>query len=253
MIEIIKRSDLGHVKHGWLDTLHHFSFASYYNPDKMGFGILRVINDDLVSPHQGFDTHPHANMEIISYVVSGKLTHGDSMQNLRTITRGQVQYMSAGTGVWHSEKNQADEPLRFIQIWVLPNQQNLTPAYGDVPLAWEERIDRWLPLASGQANSPAPIKVHGDINLFATEISAGKSLDFQVDAQRQVYLLLLEGDAQIQSIEQKLDPVKSKDNNPVTAYTLLPHEALTATDELLSIQTQSGAHILLFEMNKSIN
>ena len=122
MLRKLDHNNMGKSNLGWLRSVFHFSFAEYYNPKNINFGVLRVINDDLVDSQTGFPTHPHQNMEIISYVVNGELTHGDSMGNESTITRGHVQYMSAGTGVYHSEQNFGDETLRLLQIWILPDQ-----------------------------------------------------------------------------------------------------------------------------------
>lgn len=118
MLRVVDSGNMGSSNLGWLRSKFHFSFAEYYNPHNIKFGVLRVINDDLVESNTGFDTHPHRNMEIISYVVNGELTHGDSMGNKNTITRGHVQYMSAGTGVYHSEHNLGKDELRFLQIWI---------------------------------------------------------------------------------------------------------------------------------------
>ena len=190
---------MGRGVHGWLDSHFHFSFADYYNPENIHFGVLRVMNDDLVQCGTGFDTHPHENMEIISYVVNGELSHRDSMGNERTLTRGQVQYMSAGTGVTHSEYNHGKERLRFFQIWIFPDRKGYTPNYGDVRFNLEDRNDRWLPLACSveNRNSPAPIKIHADVNAYAAIISPGGNLKFEVSPGRQAYLALIEGKAQL--------------------------------------------------------
>ena len=130
MLTIRKSQDRGYADHGWLRTHHTFSFAGYYDPGRIHFGALRVLNDDTVAAGMGFGTHPHDNMEIISYVVDGALTHADSMGNQRSLTRGQVQYMSAGTGVMHSEFNHAKgETTHLLQIWIMPNVKNATPGY----------------------------------------------------------------------------------------------------------------------------
>ena len=122
---------MGRGIHGWLDSHFHFSFAEYYNPENINFGVLRVWNDDIVLPGTGFGTHPHDNMEIISYVLEGELSHADSMGNEQTLTRGQVQYMSAGTGITHSEYNHGEVPLRFFQIWIFADKRGYRPNYGD--------------------------------------------------------------------------------------------------------------------------
>lgn len=123
MIRKLEHQNMGKSDLGWLQSIFHFSFAEYYNPQNMHFGVLRVINDDLIKPQTGFDMHPHRDMEIISYVVDGSLTHGDSMGNKQTLHRGEVQYMSAGTGIYHSEHNLGSEMARLLQIWIYPDQK----------------------------------------------------------------------------------------------------------------------------------
>ena len=231
---------MGRANHGWLDSHFHFSFAEYYNPQNIHFGVLRVMNDDLVQCGTGFDTHPHENMEIISYVVDGELTHKDSMGNEHTLSRGQVQYMSAGTGVTHSEYNHGKERLRFFQIWIFPDKEGYRPNYGDHRFKLEDRNDRWLPLAAPVENkdSAAPIKIHQDINAYASIISPGKSLDFEVASGRQVYLALIEGGAEL----------KGKNGS---AATLSMRDAAGIKDESFTITAGADdgpAHVLIIEM-----
>ena len=157
--------ELGTSDLGWLFSRFHFSFAEYHDPQNMHFGALRVLNDDLVGPGHGFDLHPHSDFEILSYVVDGELTHADSMGNTHTLRRGEVQYMSAGTGVLHSEHNRGGETLRFLQVWVFPDARGHAPAYGDHRFAWDERKDRWLGIASGDGT--APVTVHQDVRISA--------------------------------------------------------------------------------------
>jgi redox-sensitive bicupin YhaK (pirin superfamily) len=239
MIKHIDHTKMGRGIHGWLDSHFHFSFAEYYNPENIRFGVLRVMNDDMVQCGEGFDTHPHANMEIISYVVKGELTHRDSMGNERTLSRGQVQYMSAGTGITHSEYNHGGETLRFFQIWIFPDEEGYTPNYGDVRFKLEDRNDRWLALAASVANaeSTAPIKIHADINAYAAIISSGKSLDFAVAGGRQAYLALIEGNAKLRGTEGD------------TALTM--RDAAEITGESFMITAEAGsepAHALVIEM-----
>jgi redox-sensitive bicupin YhaK (pirin superfamily) len=236
MIRYIDSKKMGRGVHGWLDSHFHFSFAEYYNPQNIHFGILRVVNDDMVQPQTGFDMHPHKDMEIISYVVEGELSHEDSHGNLRTLTRGQSQYMSAGTGIWHSEYNWSnDKLLRFLQIWILPCQKNLPPNYGDYQFAFEDRRDQWMPLATNADNpdSPAPIKIHADINVYATIMSAGKRQHFEVAQGRQAYMVLIEGSVEMNGIR------------------LLMRDAAEITEESIVLTTASQkAHILMIEMAK---
>jgi len=234
MIRKISHQHLGRSNRGWLRSLFHFSFAEYYNPDNMNFGVLRVLNDDLVASKTGFDTHPHRDMEIISYVVHGELTHGDSMGNKSTISRGQVQYMSAGTGVAHSEHNLGDEELRFLQIWILPDQKRHTPAYGDLKMNWDLRKGKWLQFVSPEGGG-APIEIHQDANFYAVELAVGQRIEFEVKPGRQAYLALIEGSALINGLR------------------LETRDALESVEESLSIhadQPDQTAHLLVIEMAK---
>jgi redox-sensitive bicupin YhaK (pirin superfamily) len=224
---------MGRGQHGWLDSHFHFSFAEYYNPANIHFGALRVINDDTVEPGTGFETHPHENMEIISYVVEGELTHADSMGNKHTLTRGQVQYMSAGTGVHHSEHNLGKDLLRFLQIWILPDNKGYEPNYGDRRFKWNERKDKWLYIASGDKSSSAPIRVHADVNVYAAEITEGNKLSFPVNIGRQAYLVLIEGAAQIDK------------------YALSAGDAMEIVEEDIVVNAKDNAHILVLEMEKA--
>ena len=232
MVRYIDSKKMGRSFIGWLDSHFHFSFAEYYNPDNIRFGALRVVNDDMVQPGTGFDTHPHRDMEILSYVVDGELTHADSMGNKHTLTRGQVQYMSAGTGVLHSEHNLGNDTLRFLQIWILPDAQGHKPAYGDVPFKIEDRENTWLPIATGVNNkeSAAPIRVHQDINVYATILTNRTAIDFPVAEGRQAYLVMIEGAADI------------------NGHKVTMRDALEITGETAVIKPEGTAHILVIEM-----
>ncbi|MDR1686857.1 MAG: pirin family protein [Desulfovibrio sp.] len=232
MLRFIDGKKMGKSSLGWLESRFHFSFAEYYNPDNMQFGVLRVVNDDLVAPGTGFDTHPHRDMEIISYVVDGELTHADSMGNKSTLTRGQVQYMSAGTGVLHSEHNFGREKLRFLQIWILPDKKGHTPNYGDFRFKIEDRENTWLPIAAGVDNtdSGAPIRIHQDINAYAAILTNRAGIDFPTAKGRQAYLVMIEGSADINGIK-----VGTRD-------------ALEITGETVTVKPDEAAHILVIEM-----
>ena len=175
MLRKIDSAGLGTSDLGWLRSRFHFSFAEYHDPEKVHFGVLRVLNDDLVAPGRGFDMHPHSDFEILSYVVDGALTHGDSMGNAHTLTRGEVQYMSAGSGVLHSEHNLGDKTLRFLQVWLFPDEKGRAPAYGDYRFDWEARKNRWLLIASGP-DGGAPVTIHQDARISATR-ARGRSRD----------------------------------------------------------------------------
>jgi len=147
-----KSESRGHSNHGWLDTHQTFSFASYYNPNRMHFGVLRVLNDDVVDPSKGFSTHPHDNMEIISIPLEGDLEHKDSMNNVAIIKKGDIQVMSAGTGIYHSEfNNSSDKPVKFLQIWLYPNIKNVTPRYDQITLKSKDRHNNFEQILSPDA------------------------------------------------------------------------------------------------------
>ncbi|MDG5857168.1 pirin family protein [Clostridium beijerinckii] len=231
MLRVIESGNMGSSNLGWLRSKFHFSFAEYYNPHNIKFGVLRVINDDLVESNTGFDTHPHRNMEIISYVVNGELTHGDSMGNKNTITRGHVQYMSAGTGVYHSEHNLGKDELRFLQIWIFPDKEDYKPNYGDYRFDWSDRQNKWLHMVSSK-NGNAPIKINQDINVYSLELDKGKEINFQVNEGRQAYLVQIEGGAIINDIEL---------NN---------RDGMEIVEEDILIKAKKTSHILILEMKK---
>lgn len=231
MLKKIDSNNMGSSNLGWLKSKFHFSFANYYNPNNINFGVLRVINDDLVEPNTGFDTHPHRDMEIISYVVNGKLTHGDSMGNKNTISRGHIQYMSAGTGVFHSEHNLGEDILRFLQIWILPNDNSLKPNYGDFIFNWEDRKNKWLHMVSG-VNGDAPIKINQDVNIYSLELDQGKDISHQVKEGRQAYLVQIEGTSVINDIE------------------LTDRDGMEIIEENILIKSVETSHILIIEMKK---
>ncbi|MCL1797671.1 MAG: pirin family protein [Eggerthellaceae bacterium] len=232
MLRYVDSTKMGRGQHGWLDSHFHFSFADYYNPNNIQFGELRVLNDDVVQPGTGFDTHPHKDMEIISYVIHGELTHKDSMGNEHTLTRGQSQYMSAGTGIFHSEHNWGSEPLRFIQTWILPDKKDYTPAYGDYRFEFEDRYNTWLPIATSydSQESSAPIKIHADANLYAAVLPQGETTEFKVGKNRQAYLVLLEGKASVGDIQ------------------LSTRDALEIVEEDVTIIANEESHLFVIEM-----
>lgn len=232
MLRKIAKESMGKADYGWLKSQFHFSFAEYYRPDNIQFGVLRVVNDDLVQPGTGFDMHPHRDMEIISYVVQGELTHRDSMGNERTLSRGHVQYMSAGTGVFHSEYNLGAEVLRLLQIWILPDRTGLQPNYGEVKFRWEDRKNQWLHMVSGMEGE-APIRIHQDANLYSLELDKGKKIDFSVKKGRQAYLVYIEGKGNVSGIM------------------LEERDALEIVEEEMVIQAEEKSHLLVIEMKKA--
>ena len=195
MNQVIHRSDSrGHANHGWLDSHHTFSFANYYNPERMHFGVLRVLNDDRVSQGMGFGTHPHDNMEIISIPLEGDLEHKDSMGNTAVIKNGDIQIMSAGTGITHSEYNRnKSAEVKFLQIWVFPNKKNVTPRYDQITLNAADRHNKFQQILSPDPND-AGVWIHQDAWFHMANLDQGKSLEYQIKrAQNGAYLFLLEG------------------------------------------------------------
>src|SRR5471030_2974606 len=181
-MKIIRRSnERGHASHGWLDSYHTFSFADYYDPKWMGYRSLRVINDDLVLPGMGFGAHPHRDMEIISYVLSGAIEHKDSMGNGRVIRAGEFQYMAAGTGVQHSEFNPAKtEPLRLLQIWIQPDKKGVPPRYAEKNLA-AAPTGVWH-LVTSKDGHGGSISIHQDASLSLARLTAGQEVTYPLAA-----------------------------------------------------------------------
>ncbi|GAB1256002.1 pirin family protein [Aurantivibrio plasticivorans] len=185
--------DRGTADFGWLHSRHSFSFGSYYDANHMGFGVLRVINDDRVAPGGGFDTHGHRDMEIISYPLSGALEHKDSLGNGSVIRTGDVQRMSAGTGVLHSEFNPSStEASHFLQIWILPNQTGLEPSYEQQHFSEQQRRNRLLPIVSGRG-IPNTLKIHQDATLYSGLFSAGHVQQHAISGKRKTWVHVAEG------------------------------------------------------------
>ncbi|MCM3569573.1 pirin family protein [Neobacillus mesonae] len=231
MLRKLDNKNMGRSNLGWLKSVFHFSFAEYYNPKNINFGMLRVINDDMIAPGTGFDLHPHQNMEIISYVVEGELTHGDSMGNKSTISRGHVQYMSAGTGVFHSEQNLGDQALRFLQIWIIPDKNGYTPNYGDYRFNWDDRHNKWLHMVSNKEGN-APIKINQDANIYSLELDKGKEISFPVAEGRQAYMVQVEGNSSVNDIE------------------LGTRDAMEIVGEDILIKANEKTHAVILEMKK---
>ena len=197
MIDIRPRADLGGAHHGWLDTRHHFSFAEYHDPVRMHWGDLRVWNDDSIAPHSGFPTHQHRDMEIITYVRKGAITHEDSLGNRGRTVAGDVQVMSAGTGIAHSEYNLEDETTEIFQIWIYPDQSGLPPSWGTRPFPAGECTGRFVTLASGMAEDSDALPIRADARLVAVTLSAGQVAEYEVGPDRKVYLVPASGRLEI--------------------------------------------------------
>lgn len=203
MIAVRNSSDRGHAEHGWLDSRHSFSFADYYDPHEMGWGTLRVINEDRVQPGQGFGTHGHRDMEIISYVLAGELQHRDSMGNGTIIRPGDVQRMSAGSGVRHSEFNPSPTtPVHFLQIWIEPAARGQAPDYEQKFFVPEEKRSR-LRLVASRDGREGSVTIHQDADLYASLLGPGDSVSRHLAAGRLAYLHLIRGAVQLNGIALK--------------------------------------------------
>ncbi len=196
MIAIRNSNQRGHANHGWLDTSHTFSFASYYDPRQMGFGPLRVINEDRVSPGRGFGSHGHQDMEILTYVLSGALAHKDSMGNVETLHANDLQRISAGTGIVHSEFNGSQtEPVHFLQIWLEPAAPGLKPSYQQLSLTEEQKLGKLVLVASPEGGGP--LKIHQDANVLIGQVEAGRTLDHPLETGRNAWVHVIRGAASV--------------------------------------------------------
>jgi redox-sensitive bicupin YhaK (pirin superfamily) len=231
MIKIRKANDRGHANHGWLDTYHTFSFADYYDPQWMGYRSLRVINDDLVMPGMGFGTHPHRDMEIITYILSGSLEHKDSMGNGRVIRTGEFQYMAAGTGVRHSEFNPAaDEPVHLLQIWIVPDRQGVIPRYAEKSL--KDAPAGALYLVSSKTGRDGSIAIHQDADLWLAKLDTGNRVTHKLADGRHAWIHVTEGEVSL--------------NNK----TLGPGDAAAVSKEtVLELAATKPSKMLLFDLN----
>jgi hypothetical protein len=194
MITLRRSGERGHADHGWLDSHHTFSFAGYYDPNHMGFRALRVINEDRVKPGEGFGTHPHRDMEIVSYVLSGALAHKDSMGNGSTIRPGDVQRMSAGTGVTHSEFNASHADLvHFLQIWILPEERGIAPGYEQKRFEDEEKRGR-LRLIASRDGREGSVTIHQDASIHATLLGPGEAVTHALAPSRHAWIQVIRGE-----------------------------------------------------------
>jgi redox-sensitive bicupin YhaK (pirin superfamily) len=200
MIQVRQRAQRGHFDHGWLNTYHTFSFDRYYDPKYMGFRALRVINEDRVAPAQGFGTHPHRDMEIITYILGGSLAHKDSMGTGSIIRPGEVQRMSAGTGVTHSEFNPSKtEPVHLLQIWILPEATGIKPSYEQKQFNRDELLGR-LRLIVSRDPAEGAVKIHQDVRLFATVLD-GEKVEYELKPDRHSWLQIARGAIELNGVE----------------------------------------------------
>jgi quercetin 2,3-dioxygenase len=230
MMKVRKANERGHAEHGWLDTYHTFSFANYYDPQWMGFRSLRVINDDLVMPGMGFGTHPHRDMEIITYILSGALEHKDSMGNGRVIRPGEVQYMAAGSGVTHSEFNPSkDEAVHLLQIWIQPDKKGVKPRYAEKSLKDAETGK--LHLVTSKTGRNGSMAIHQDAELWLARLSPGESVTHTATPGRHMWLHVAEGEV---SLNDKA---------------LSGGDAAALSEEDVKLTASKPSQVLLFDLN----
>lgn len=231
MISLRKSSSRGHAQHGWLESWHSFSFADYYDPANIRFGALRVINDDIVQPGTGFDTHGHRDMEILTYVLSGTLRHRDSMGHGGDLRYGDIQVMSAGTGVQHSEVNPSqEEAVHLLQIWIMPERQGLKPGYSQKHFPVQDKLGRWCLLASSDAEQGS-LAIHQGVRVLAAKLDGAQELEYRLATGRKAYLHVARGSLQ------------------ANGYALSAGDALTYVEEdRIALSGAREAEVLLFDL-----
>lgn len=200
MIDLRPFNSLGAAHHGWLDAHHHFSFADYHEPSRIHWGRLRVWNDDVIAPGSGFPPHPHNDMEIITYIRSGAITHRDNQGHVGRTAAGDVQVMSAGTGIVHSEFNLESEETRLFQIWIMPDVRGAKPAWGTRPFPKTDRENRFIVLASGFAEDKEALPINVQARVLGATLKAGASLDYPLGDMRKAYLVPAEGLVEIEGV-----------------------------------------------------
>jgi redox-sensitive bicupin YhaK (pirin superfamily) len=231
MIKIRKSHERGHAEHGWLDSYHTFSFADYYDPEQTNFRDLRVINEDVVAPEMGFGMHPHRDMEIITYVVSGALKHSDSMGNTAVMRAGDVQRISAGTGILHSEKNDSQsEPVHLLQIWILPDRKGAKPGYAEKSFA--QAATGKLHLIASKTGRDGSISINQDTNLYLGKLAPGDTVKQPIGTERHAWLQLVQGELEVNGTK------------------LLPGDAAAISEvDSLVISASKPSDFLLFDLN----
>ena len=231
MIQIRKSTDRGHANHGWLNTYHTFSFSTYRDPQQMGFRSLRVMNEDWVAPGQGFGTHPHQDMEIVTYVLEGALEHKDSMGNGEVLRPGEFQRMTAGTGITHSEFNPSDsEPVHLYQIWLYPDRKGLTPSYEQKRFPEVDRQNQLRLVASNDATEGS-LRIHQDARIYLAKLDNGRELGHELPAGRHAWLQVLRGAVTL------------------NGQTLNTSDGAAVSDETtLALQATTDAEVMLFDL-----
>jgi len=232
MIERRPFSELGGADHGWLKARHHFSFANYYNPGRMSWGALRVWNDDEIAPQSGFPPHPHSDMEIITYVRDGAITHKDSLGNTGRTGAGDVQVMSAGTGVRHAEYNLESELTRLFQIWIEPDQAGGPPSWGAKPFPKADRSGRFVTLASGLAEDQDALRIRASARVAGVTLSAGESVTYDLAAGRHAYLVLARGEAEVNGVRLSARDGAAVKDEPLITVTAIEDAEVVLVDSL---------------------
>ncbi len=231
MITLRRASDRGHAEHGWLKSYHTFSFAGYHDPEHMGFRDLRVINEDIVQPGKGFGTHSHRDMEIITYVLDGVLEHKDSMGNGSLIRPGEVQRMTAGTGVTHSEYNHSQEDIvHFFQIWIVPEREGLESSYEQTVFPESERLNSPRLIASRDGNEDS-VTVHQDVEIYSSILEPGKAISYRLRTDRYAWVQVARGSVAVrgESLEQG-------------------DAAAISSEELVEVRAAAASEIILFDL-----
>ena len=221
MIDVRPFNTLGAANHGWLDARHHFSFADYYDPKRMAWGNLRVWNDDAIAPKSGFPPHPHSDMEIITYVREGAITHQDSLGNKGRTEAGDVQVMSAGSGITHAEYNLEDETTRLFQIWIVPSKRGGEPSWGARPFPKGDRSGRFVTLASGLAEDGEALPIRTEARVVGATLKAGETAEYALGAERHAYLVPATGRIEINGV-----PANARDGVAITDTETLTVTAL---------------------------
>jgi len=232
MIERRPFSELGGADHGWLKARHHFSFANYYNPGRMSWGALRVWNDDEIAPQSGFPPHPHSDMEIITYVRDGAITHKDSLGNTGRTGAGDVQVMSAGTGVRHAEYNLESELTRLFQIWIEPDQAGGPPSWGAKPFPKADRSGRFVTLASGLAEDQDALRIRASARVAGVTLRAGESVTYDLAAGRHAYLVLAKGEAEVNGVRLSARDGAAVKDEPLITVTAIEDAEVVLVDSL---------------------
>ncbi|MCC6794956.1 MAG: pirin family protein [Candidatus Hydrogenedentes bacterium] len=231
MVTVRKANERGHANHGWLDTYHTFSFSNYYDPEHMGFRALRVINEDVVAPGRGFGTHPHSDMEIVTYVLKGALQHKDSMGNGSVLKAGEVQRMSAGSGITHSEFNASkDEPVHLYQIWLQPEKRGVEPSYEERTFDPAGKQGQWQTIASRDARD-ASMRINQDATLSLAALDGGSKLEYPLEQGRHAWLQVIRGEVSVNGTKLQTSDA-----------------AAVSNESTVKIEAGSDAEVMLFDL-----